>query len=496
MNRWRLVIALAVFALVVAACANTSDDTTTTAAEETTETTAAGGTDTTAAATETTAAPEEGGETTTTAAEEAVSDESTGFEFLDRALAGEFAGTEVEVLSQWIDAENDNFNAALAPFVEATGINVNAEGITEYETVLITRVEGGNAPDIAQIAQPGNMQAFAAEGQLVSVSDWINMETLSENYLESFITLGSYNDSVYGIFYKTDVKSIVWYPVQAFADNGYEIPATWDELIALSDQIVADGNGNPWCTSMEHGDASGWVATDWVEDILLRSAPPETYAQWINHEIPFNDPEVLEAADLMSQAWFTEDYVFGGNTGINAIWVGDSQNPMFDPIESPQCWMHKQAAWIPGFWPTDADENPLYEPGVDSNFFYFPPIDAEYGSPVLGSGDQFMMFDDRPEVRALMEYFATPEAAKGWIELGGFISPNRGVPLDWYTTYPNNELAAILASADSFGFDASDAMPAEVGAGTFWSGMVEWVAANGEGTEEIFQAIEDSWPAG
>jgi alpha-glucoside transport system substrate-binding protein len=488
MKRWRIVILVALFALVAASCANSDTSETTVASG--TETTVASGTETTVASgTETTVAS--GTETTV-----ASGTETTGYTDLDKALAGEYAGTEVEILSQWIESEGEAFQASLDDFVATTGIKVVAEGITDYETVLTVRVDGNNAPDIAQIAQPGKMRVFAAEGKLIPLGDWFNKDQLAEDYIESFIDLGSYEDQLYGVFYKGDLKSIVWYPVEAFASNGYEVPTTWDELIALSDKIIADGNGNPWCTSIEHGDASGWVATDWVEDILLRTASTDVYDQWFTHEIPFNDPEVLEAAEYMSAAWFTPDYVFGGNTRINATWVGDSQNPMFDTIDAPKCWLHKQAGWIPGFWPKDADDEPIYEPGVDSAFFYFPPVEAEYGSPVLGSADQFMMFNDRPEVRAVIEFLATPAAAKSWVEAGGMVSPNRSVPLDWYTTYPNDALAAILNSADTFRFDASDLMPTEVGGGTFWAGMVDWVAANGEGTEQIFQEIEDSWPSG
>jgi alpha-glucoside transport system substrate-binding protein len=279
----------------------------------------------------------------------------------------------------------------------------------------------------------------------------------------------------------------VWYPVQAFADAGYAIPTTWDELITLSDQIVADGNGNPWCVSMEHGDVTGWVATDWIEDVLLRTAPPETYDQWVRHEIAFDDPAVVNAANLVAEVWFADDYVFGGSTAINGTWVGDTQTPMFDPA-GPKCWMHKQAAWIPEFWPEGTAA------GVDSSFFYFPPIDPAYGSPVLGAGDMFVMFNDRPEVRAMLEFLATAEGAQGWIENGGFVSPNLSVPLDWYSTYPNDELAVILAGASTLRFDASDTMPAEVGQGTFWAGMIEWVAADGAGTEDVFAEIEASWP--
>lgn len=471
MRRHRLVLVVLVLGLVAAACAAEPEAGSTTAAPATTATTAATG-ETTGTTTPTVEGP---------------------YQHLARAQAGEFSGTEVEILGQWVETEADNFQASLQPFIDATGIQVRYEGITDYETVLTTRVDGGNAPDLAQIAQPGKMRTFASEGKLVNLSEWINLDQLKTDYIQSFVDLGSYEGNVYGVFYKGDLKSIVWYPVQAFADNGYEVPTTWDELVALSDQIVADGNGNPWCISIEHGDASGWVATDWMEDILLRTAPPETYDAWVNHEIAFNDPQVLEAAEYMKQIWFMPDYVYGGNVGINATWVGDTQTPMFAE-GGPQCWMHKQAAWIPSFWPKDASDNPLYTPGVDSAFFYFPPIEDEFGSPVLGGGDQFIMFNDRPEVRAVMEYLATAEAAKAWIEAGGFVSPNKSVPLDWYTTYPNDALAAILNGASTFRFDASDIMPAEVGAGTFWSGMVEWVAANGEGTEGIFESIEASWP--
>lgn len=465
-----------VVAMLLGACGAVpaAEDPTTTSAPTETTTPPAAAPDTTEAETpDTTAAPVAEGP----------------YEHLARAEAGEFDGASVEVMAQWIEGEAANFEASLQPFIDATGIDVNYEGITDYETVLSTRVDGGNAPDIAQIAQPGLMRTFASEGHLVNLSEWLDLEQLSEDYIESFIDLGSLDGDLYGIFFKGDLKSIVWYPVEAFADAGYEVPATWDELVALSDQIVADGNGNPWCVSMEHGDATGWVGTDWVEDILLRTAPVEIYDQWVAHEIPFNHPEVVEAADYMADVWFTDGYVYGGNTAINATFVGDTQTPMFAE-DGPDCWMHKQAAWIPEFWPEGT------EAGVDSSFFYFPPIEEEFGSPVLGAGDQMVMFNDRPEVRALMEYLATAEAARGWIEAGGFVSPNQSVPLDWYSTYPNDELAAILNGADVFRFDASDTMPAEVGAGTFWSGMIEWVSANGEGTDTVFQQIEESWPAG
>lgn len=477
MKRWRLVILVAVFALIAAACANSESSETTTTADS-------GGTETT-----TTADTGNGGGEETTTTEAGV---DGPYEHLAAAEAGEYAGTTVSIQSQWVEAEEEAFTGSLAAFSERTGIEIAYEGVSDHETVLTVRVEGGDAPDIAQVAQPGLMRSFAEAGNLVALDTYMNLDQLSTDYSSAWTDLGKAGDQTYGVFFKAATKSIVWYPVQAFADAGYEPPTTWDELMALTQQIVDDGNGNPWCISIEHGEASGWVATDWVEDILLRSAGTDVYDQWVDHSIPFNDPAVLEAAEIMKSVWFTPDYVWGGNAAINGVWVGDTQTPMFTEGK-PECWMHKQASWISDFWPKDPDtEEALFFPGEDAKFFYLPSINGD--APVLGSGDMFIQFNDRPEVRAVVEYLATADAAKGWAASGGFISPNSAVPTDWYVDYASAEQAAILAAATALRFDASDIMPAEVGAGTFWAGMVEWVAANGEGTEDIFGSIEDSWP--
>jgi alpha-glucoside transport system substrate-binding protein len=429
-------------------------------------------------------------------------------------MAGEFSGTTVEVWAQWLpgSSEATNFDFTLQPFRDATGITVNFQPTPEYETALQVAVDGGNAPDLAQIAQPGKMHQYADAGKLVNLSEWFNEDKLAAEMTPAFYELGRYNDNLYGVYYKADVKSIVWYPIQAFADNGYAVPTTWEELTALSDKIIADGNGNPWCIGIESQAADGWVATDWLEDILLRTASPEVFTQWTNHEIPFNAPEVLNAANIMADVWFKPDYAYGGSTYINQTWIGEAQDPMFAE-GGPQCWMQKQAAWIGGFWGANRDQTRTFQddpdnppqplpqdqwvniPGEDVGFFYFPEIDPAFGKPVLGGADMFVMYTDRPEVRALIEWLATPESAAGWIEQGGFLSPLTTVSADSYV-YPNDQLSVMVSEATAVGFDASDLMPASVGQGTFWSGMLDWVAANGENTEEVFQSIENSWPTG
>ena len=372
----------------------------------------------------------------------------------------------------------------LAPFEEATGITVNYEGLADYETVLATRVDGGNAPDLAQTAQPATMRAFAEDGALVPLSDWINMDQIEADYLESFIDLASVDGTMYGLFFNASLKSIVWYPVQAFADAGYEIPTTWDELVALSDQIIADGNGNPWCISVEHGDVSGWVATDWIEDILLRTAPVGGLRPVGRPRDPVQRPGGARGRRYMSEIWFAPDYVFGGNTGINATFVGDTQTPMFAPMaRSAGCTSRRPGS------PTSGPRAPSparTAPSSTSRRSRTSSADRCWAPATSSSCSR-----TGPRCGRWSSTWRHPRRPSRGSSAAGSCRRTVRSRRTGTRIYPDTDLAAILAEADTLRFDAGDSM---AGGPVFNSGMVDWIAANGEGTEDVFAEIEANWP--
>ncbi|HZW03419.1 MAG TPA: ABC transporter substrate-binding protein, partial [Anaerolineaceae bacterium] len=245
------------------------------------------------------------------------------YEELLRAKAGEFAGTSVTIFGNYTAQDEAKFRAALLPFAEQTGIDVTYEGSADFAQLITVRIEAGTPPDIAEMSQAALMSSLASEGHLVALDEFMDADQLQKDYMESWLNLGTVDGKLYGIFYRANTKSIVWYPVPQFEEAGYEIPTTWDELIALSDEMVANGH-TPWCISMEHGSSTGWLATDWIEDVLLRTAGAEVYDQWVNHEIPFDAPEIKEAAGYVEEIFFNSDYVYGGTDGILNIWVGDT----------------------------------------------------------------------------------------------------------------------------------------------------------------------------
>jgi alpha-glucoside transport system substrate-binding protein len=250
-------------------------------------------------------------------------------------------------------------------------------------------------------------------------------------------------------------------------------------------QTIADDGDTPWCIGIESGAATGWAATDWTEEMMLRTTSLENYDAWVAGDLAFDSAEVKAAIETWSDLWFNDDFVFGGRSSIVSTFFGDSPAPMFE--DPPKCWMHKQGNFITGFFPEGSEAD------VDYGFFYFPPVDDSYGKPFLVAGDVMVMFNDRPEVRALMEYFTVPQSASGWLEGGGALASHQTATPDMYGVDLERGIAELVAEATSFRFDGSDLMPGEVGAGSFWEQISSYVAGSID-LDTAMQEIDATWP--
>ena len=267
------------------------------------------------------------------------------------------------------------------------------------------------------------------------------------------------------------------------------MPKTWDELMALSAQIVKDGS-HPWCAGFESGGASGWPATDWIEDIMLRTAGPATYDKWWKHEIPFNDPSVVHAAQLFGKVMFTPGWVLGGAKAAADLAFADAPKPMFD--NPPKCWLHRQANFIAAQFPTTA------KPGVDYDWFPFPPIDQQgtlYGGELTVVGKNA----NKAVAKDFLNRFiaANVQCAMGGVAASSRVSPNVNVGSSCYVNPILAQASTVLTTAlknDTGRFDASDLMPAAVGQGSEWTGMIKYMKQGPSALNGILAAIEASWP--
>lgn len=392
-----------------------------------------------------------------------------------------FAQKQVVIAVVWSGAELEAFEETLIPFEQDTGIDVVIESVgRDLPAILVTRLAVGNPPDLAAMPNPGQMKEFANQGALVALDDIVDFSDLSK----AFIDLAKVDDRVYGLFISADLKSLVWYSPKAFAAKGYEVPTSWPAMIELCDKIVADG-GTPWALGMESGAASGWVGTDWVEDIMLRTAGPDLYDKWVSHEISWTHPAVKKAWEYFGQIVQQPNYIYGGAPGALMIFFGDSPNALF--TDPPAAYMHRQATFIQSFILT---ANPGLVAGEDYDVFPFPPISPIFGNPLLGAGDLISAFNDTAETRALLNYLAAAEAQGIWCKALGKLAVNKTVDPSIYPDPITAKAAEMLANAEVFRFDGSDLMPAAVGAGTFWSGVLDFVS--GIPLDTVLASIEAS----
>ncbi|MEZ5235458.1 MAG: ABC transporter substrate-binding protein [Acidimicrobiia bacterium] len=429
------------------------------------------------------------------AGEEATGGTAGGGASAESLLDGEIAcdqqhaGKEVTIFSPTRDSDTDkpvaDFVAAYQPLVDCTGVKIVWEGTDQFETEIKVRIDGGNAPDVIDFPQPGLLASLAKKGQIPEVPANIAKHT-NEDFIAGWAELSTVDGKVYGLPARANVKSLVWYSPAAFAEGGYEIPETLDELTDLSDKIVADG-GTPWCAGIESGVATGWPVTDWFEDMMLRINGPEVYDQWVNHEIPFDDAKVKAAADAVGSFLKNPDYL-GGENAVKAIATTKFQEGGF-PILDGSCFMHRQASFYSGLWPEGTEIGP--DGAVD--FFYLPVAKAGDDKVMLGAGDIYTAGQDKPEAWDVLLYTGSLEYAQAVLESRKEISPRKDIDPSTISDPLTKRFQELLVSSDVFRFDGSDMMPGAVGAGTFWTEVTAWIV--GGDTDTMLENIEASWPA-
>ncbi|ETI60925.1 ABC transporter substrate-binding protein [Marinomonas profundimaris] len=405
--------------------------------------------------------------------------------------AVDLSGETVSVFGPWTGDEKSNFERVAAYFEKATGAKVKYAGSDSFEQQIVIDTQAGSAPNIAVFPQPGLAADLAAKGFITPLSDTVK-EGVKKDYAagQSWVDLATFKNSkgqkeFDGVFYRADLKSLVWYSPDNFADAGYDIPETMEDLKALTQQIVDDG-GTPWCIGLGSGAATGWPATDWVEDLLLRTQPASVYDKWVTNEIKFDDPRVVGAIEEFG--WFArnDEFVDGGAGAVASTDFRDSPKGMFQ--SPPKCYMHRQASFIPAFFPEGT------KLGLDADFFYFPSYASKaLGNPVLGAGTLVSITNDSKGARAFIDFIRSPISHELWMAQTGFISAHLGANPEVYSSEAAKKQGEIIRYATTFRFDGSDLMPGKIGAGSFWTGMVDYTG--GEDAKDVAHDIQKTWDA-
>jgi alpha-glucoside transport system substrate-binding protein len=397
----------------------------------------------------------------------------------DTATAEEEGGVSgsLSIMGIWVGPEQESFQAVIDGFTEQNPdaeVNYNPVG-DELPTVLSTAVEGGNPPDLAAPAQPGFIQSLVDQDALQPID--FAEETIRENFGDSGVAIGSFNDQLYGLFFKAGNKSTIWYNVHAYEDAGVEPVESWDDFLQNGETLKAAG-----IPAYSIGGADGWTLTDLFENIYIRTAGPEMYDQLARHEIPWTDQSVKDALTEMAKVFSDKDNIAGNPLQVD---FETSVSQVFS--ESPEAAQVIEGAFVPGV----VDHQ--LEAGTDFDVFEFPAVN-DSPPAVVADGNMFVMFTDNPVAQAFIEYVATPEAAEIWAQLGGFASPNQNMDTSVYPDELTQRTAGPIAEAEVIRWDLSDLVPPEFGATTgqgLWKLFQDFVA-NPDDVDGIAEKMEQA----
>lgn len=404
--------------------------------------------------------------------------------------SGGSAKKTVSIMFGFTGDQAKAFEAALNPYLKSIGVTPDYISSDNFNQLIATKVSGGNTPDIAAFPQPGLLQQYAKQGKLQDISKVDDMSTLKSSLVNGYLQSATVDGKVYGAPISGNVKSLVFYDKAAWKAAGYTVPKTQAQLFALTDQIRKSGK-TPWCLGIESGSATGWPATDWVEDLMLQDYGPTVYAKWVNHTIKFDSPQVKHAMEQFQSIFATDGNVFGGRKAIASNAFQTALNPLF--TSPPGCYMGKQGNFITqsGFFPAKVFKNLDSTVGV----FQFPGAKAGTNY-VEGGGDLAAEFTkgDKNVDKIYKKITQDPTFGAPMAQGGFEISPHKDFPL---SNYPNNTVRAIAKiaySSKELAFDGSDSMPAAVGTGTFWKGMTAWISGS-QSLDQTASQIDASWPS-
>jgi alpha-glucoside transport system substrate-binding protein len=410
------------------------------------------------------------------------------------ASTDQASGSTVTIMGAFTDAQATAFQADLDAWSKKSGITVAYEPSSDFQTAIIARATAGNPPDIAIYPQPGVLKSQA--NQLYPLEDLgVDVDGITADEANGLGTIAQEDGKTYGLPYSINVKSLVWYNPSAFASAGLSVPTTDAEMTELEKKIVDQGLGYPWCVGLESGGASGWPATDWLEEYVLRYGGLDEYTKWISGDVKFDSSLVTKAGDKVAARLLAPGQVNGGGAAAATTSFQTAGNQLFvNGKANGQCFMMRQGSFVADFFP-DAIKEQIAKGDLSNIDFFQLPSPEGTDNSMLGGGDLVGAFSNSEATKDVVEYLTGKDfGTNGYASQAIFLSPHSTFDSSAYTTPFQRKAQDLLTEAKTFGFDASDQMPGEVGAGTEWTQLTSWFA--GQTTmQDAFKAIDASWPA-
>ena len=351
------------------------------------------------------------------------------------------------VIGRFVGDDERHMREVLSRFTAETSIEVQYQGDGEVAELLHNLVEEGRTPDVVLLPKAHWLKEMASAQAIVPLSDEVH-RAVETHFSQAWRDLVSYDNTLYGVPFDANAKSLLWYRPDALQQAGHQAPTTFEQLLDLCQELEAQG-----IVPFVVPGGAGWLLTDWFENIILAKAGPQLYDDLMTHRIAWTDPAVEEVADVYSSL-LREPWLLGGTQEAATL----SLNPenfarAFDPAQAEAAMWLGQGSIVHSF----AAEKELL-PGQAYDVFPFP---ADGNMIVIGS--VAVATNQQANTMRVLNFLAQPEALESWVKAGNFISANHHLPLEHYPTQLARQEAELLSNAIHLHADLSDRLPPHLG---------------------------------
>ena len=378
---------------------------------------------------------------------------------------------DVTIYGPYFGFEEQYFQKELDLISEEMNITIKYYPNVDVETYIVDNEGEDNSPDIAIMPNPQGVTNLGERSLVLPIEKHFSSSYLESIYPQHLIDINTslLTNINYGAWLRLFPNSLIWYNVDKYEAIGSPEISSYEELLKITKSIANEGK-EPWCLDRASGVATGWIPSNWIEDILLTRYGPEVYDDWWTLEIKASSDEMLSVFKDVGDLIFSENFVFGGNKRIIQKEFRNLPKVLMDP--STPCIFIWGGHYSTIYFPDQ------YSYKNDYDFFLFPPIN--YKNSVVGIGDSLVVLNDDPVVWAVMEKLLHKNFGIYWMnqEDSTFIPANINSNIENIKNPLTKKESIIIREAQSknlFKFDASELMSRPIGADYLWSMLRRYI---------------------
>ncbi|GAB2686231.1 ABC transporter substrate-binding protein [Thalassiella azotivora] len=322
-------------------------------------------------------------------------------------------------------------------FSEASGttIDINAVDHNTFQENINTYLQG-NADDVFSWFAGYRMRFFAEQGLIGDVSDVWPIEGIADSFKEA----STGNDGAQYFVPQSYYPWAVFYRKSMFAEAGYAVPTTYDELISLCQGMQADG-----LVPIAFGDSDGWPAMGTFDMLNMRINGFDFHISLMAGDETWDGPEVKAVFDQ-----WRELLPFHQPDALGRTWQEAAQT-----LQRREAGLYILGTFLNEQFPDDED---------DLDFFTFPEIDPSIGAGAIDAPiDGFCMSadpDNEEGAKEWLAFLASPEAADAAASTGlPFIAANSQADTSQYSELQKKSVELVSQAENIAQFLDRDTRP-------------------------------------